>query len=82
MEYKRIIAQAHQTKHENLTKLQDNVVNRLRTQYEKLGGNVPSNVYSKIEDEAVQATKPKKIVDGLNIGGGGLTRRPSEESLW
>jgi len=61
------IAKTNQTKHANLTTLQDNVVNRLQGQYEKLGANVPSNVYSDIEDEAVQATKPK------SEGGQGLT---------
>ncbi len=63
------IAEAHQTKHKNLTAIQDNVVTRLDSHYNKLGATVPANVYSKIEDKAIQATKPKKD------GGDGLTEQ-------
>lgn len=62
-------AQAFQTKHENLSNIQDNVVNRLQGQYNKLKGNVPSDLFSRIEDEAIQATKPK------SEGGRGLTEQ-------
>ena len=63
------IAEAHQTKHKNLTAIQDNVVNRLDSHYKKLGAEVPANIYSKIEDKAIQATKPKAE------GGDGLTEQ-------
>ncbi len=62
-------SQAYQTKHENLSKIQDNVVNRLGSQYEKLQAKVPSELFSRIEDEAIQAAKPK------SEGGKGLTEQ-------
>jgi len=63
------IAQAYQAKHENLSKIQDNVVSRLKGQSDRLNTRVPAELYSTIEDEAIQATKPKKD------GGGGLTEQ-------
>ena len=69
------IAKAHKTKHDNLTAIQDNVVKRLRKYSKGLNVNIPERVYSKIEDKAIQATKPKKIVDGVNVGGDGLTEQ-------
>lgn len=65
------INQAYQKKHENLTAIQDNVVNRLRNHSEKLEVKIPANVYSDIEDKAIQSTKPK------NRGGDGLTEQQS-----
>ena len=60
------INEAYLRKHENLTRIQDNVVNRLKDHSERLGVKIPSNVYSKIEDKAIQATKPKdQDGDGL-----------------
>lgn len=58
---------AYQKQHGDLTKLQDNVIERLQQHYNKLGAKVPSDVYSKIEDKAIEATKPK------SEGGKGLT---------
>jgi len=67
---KKAITEAYEKKHQNLTDIQDNVVNRLKAHSERLGVNkVPANVYSKVEDEAIKATKPKKD------GGGGLTEQ-------
>lgn len=67
---KKAIIDANLNKHKNLTDIQDNVVNRLKSHSERLGVNkVPANVYSKIEDEAIKATKSKKE------GGGGLTEQ-------
>ena len=63
------IADAYQTHHANLSKIQDNVVDRLRGHSQTLKVKVPANVYSKVEDEAIQATKPKKD------GGRGLTEQ-------
>lgn len=67
------INQAYQAKHENLSRIQDNVVGRLKAQYERLKGGgesrVPAELYSKIEDEAIQATKSRKE------GGEGLTEQ-------
>lgn len=63
------IAAANQTKHQNLTHIQDNVVKRLGKYSEDLGVDIPTNVYSKIEDKAIQATKPR------SEGGGGLTEQ-------
>jgi hypothetical protein len=63
------IAAAYQKKHENLSAIQDNVVNRLGTHTRQLGVDIPANVYSKIEDKAIQATKPK------DQGGEGLTEQ-------
>jgi len=61
--------QAHQKQHADLQALQDNVVSRLRTHSSKLGVQVPENVYSSIEDEAIKSIKPK------SQGGGGLTEQ-------
>lgn len=64
------INQAYQTKHKNLSDIQDNVVKRLQAHSTRLGANkVPANTYSKIEDRAIQDTKPK------NEGGRGLTEQ-------
>lgn len=63
------IAQAYQTKHGNLNAIQDNVVKRLNDQSKKLETNIPAELYSRIEDEAIQATKSKKE------GGRGLTEQ-------
>jgi hypothetical protein len=63
------IANSYLQKHENLSKIQDNVVNRLNEQSKKLETQVPAEFYSAIEDEAIQATKPKKE------GGRGLTEQ-------
>lgn len=62
-------AQAYQQQHQNLTNIQDNVVSRLKDHSSKLGVQVPANVYSKIEDKAIQATKP------ISEGGEGLTEQ-------
>lgn len=68
------IANANQTKHQNLSAIQDNVVNRLKQHATNLGaigenGRVPADIYSDIEDKAIQATKPR------SEGGGGLTEQ-------
>jgi len=64
------IASANQTKHQNLDSIQKNVVDRLGKHAAKLGADrIPAKTYSNIEDEAIQATKPK------NQGGGGLTEQ-------
>lgn len=63
------IAKAYQSKHENLNSIQDNVVERLKDQSNRLNTNVPAELYSKIEDQAIQATKSKKE------GGRGLTEQ-------
>lgn len=64
------INEAYLRQHEKLNAIQDNVVNRLKAQSDRLGAEtVPANVYSKIEDEAIQATKPRKD------GGRGLTEQ-------
>lgn len=62
-------AQAYQTKHENLSRIQDNVVSRLRSHADRLEAKIPETRYSKIEDEAIQATKP------ISEGGRGLTEQ-------
>ncbi len=56
---------------EKLSGIQDNVVKRLKDQSNKLGVEIPSNVYSDIEDRAIQSTKPK------SLGGEGLTEQQS-----
>lgn len=53
-------AQAFQNKHQNLSNIQDKVVNRLGSHAEKLGAEIPADLYSAIEDKAIQATKPIK----------------------
>lgn len=63
------IATANQARHANLDAIQTKVVDRLGKQYERLGANVPSELYSKIEDEAIQATKPRAK------GGKGMTEQ-------
>lgn len=63
------INKAYQQKHQNLSGIQDNVVKRLQDQSTRLNTKVPAELYSKIEDEAIQATKSKKE------GGKGLTEQ-------
>jgi hypothetical protein len=63
------IANAYETQHGKLTHIQDNVVERLKNQSERLNTKVPAELYSQIEDEAIQATKTKKD------GGRGLTEQ-------
>lgn len=59
----------YKAQHANLTQIQDNVVNRLKSYANGLGVEIPPNLYSKIEDKAIQATKPK------SEGGRGLTEQ-------
>jgi hypothetical protein len=63
------IATAHQIRHANLTNLEKGVVDRLKIHSDKLAVQIPANEYSRIEDEAIQAVKPKKE------GGKGLTEQ-------
>lgn len=63
------INEAYQKQHANLDAIQKNVVDRLSNHSKNLGVQIPANLYSKIEDEAIQATKPRKD------GGGGLTEQ-------
>lgn len=63
------INEAYTKQHEKLSHIQDNVVQRLKQQSDRLGVQIPNDTYSTIEDEAVQATKPKKD------GGQGLTEQ-------
>ena len=62
-------AAAIQKKHENLNAIQSNIVSRLQSHAKNLGVEIPPNVYSKVEDEAIQAAKPK------SQGGKGLTEQ-------
>lgn len=66
-EEKRDIARTAQ--HNRLNTIQDNVVKRLKDQSERLNVQVPADLYSTIEDEAIQATKPR------SEGGRGLTEQ-------
>lgn len=61
--------EAAQTLHKNLTHIQDNVVDRLKKHSDQLAVDIPANVYSQIEDKAIQATKP------ADEGGGGRTEQ-------
>ena len=63
------INEAYQKQHANLDAIQKNVVERLSGHSNNLGVKIPANLYSKIEDEAIQATKPRKE------GGRGLTEQ-------
>lgn len=66
------INESYEKKHANLNNIQDNVVSRLKAQSERLSGGksrIPAELYSKIEDKAIQATKSKKE------GGEGLTEQ-------
>ena len=60
---------AIEKQYEKLDNIQKNVVNRLNEHSNRLGVEIPSDVYSKVENEAIQATKPK------SKGGGGLTEQ-------
>lgn len=61
---------AYEQQHQRLTAAQDNAVNRLKSQHDKLGlKNIPSNVYSDIEDKLIEDILPK------SVGGGGLTEQ-------
>lgn len=59
--------EAYLKKHGELTKLQDNVVNRLNNQADKLSVQIPPNTFSNIESKAINAVKPR------SEGGEGLT---------
>jgi len=61
--------EAGERQHGRLTSIQDNLVSRLKQHSQDLGAIVPATVYSKIEDKAIQATKPR--IDG----GRGLTEQ-------
>ena len=63
------IAEAYQKKHKNLSEIQDKVIERLKGQSEKLNTKVPADLYTQIEDQAIQDTKPRKD------GGRGLTEQ-------
>lgn len=63
------INEAYRLKHENLSEIQDKVVNRLQNHSKNLGVEIPRRTYSNIEDKAVLATKPK------SQGGEGLTEQ-------
>ena len=65
------INEQYLAQHNKLSAIQKNVVDRLRVHSDNLGVKIPANVYSKIEDEAIQATKPKKQ------GGQGKTEQQS-----
>ncbi len=67
------IANAYQKQHENLDNIQKNVVSRLASQAEKYKVQIPPKLYNKIENEAIQATKPK--IDG----GEGLTEQQAKD---
>lgn len=65
---------AYKQKNEDLSKIQDNVVGRLKTHSDNLKVNIPANVYKKLESEAIKSVKPKEINEkGENEGGDGLT---------
>lgn len=55
------IYDAQKQKHSDLQTIQDNIVNRLKNHSERLGVDpaVPANLYSKIEDKAINAVRPK-----------------------
>lgn len=61
--------EAHQRHHANLTALQSAVGEKLAAQAGRLEVKIPSNIYTKIEDEAIQAVQPK------SKGGRGLTEQ-------
>jgi len=50
---------ADETQYNRLSDIQKNVVNRLGDQSNRLNTKVPAELYSKIEDEAIRATKPR-----------------------
>jgi len=68
------IAQDYQTRHKNLTDLQNRVVQNLNTHADKLGVQVPANVRSAIEDKAIMAIKPK------SKGGGGMSEQEAKNT--
>lgn len=63
------INDAYQKQHDKLDDIQKNVVARLSKHSTDLGVHVPANLYSKIEDKAIKATKSRKE------GGQGLTEQ-------
>lgn len=50
---------AAESQNERLSNIQRNLVSRLSDQSKRLNTQVPAELYSKIEDEAIQATKPR-----------------------
>ncbi len=63
------INEAYERQHGKLSDIQDNVIKRLKDHVSNLGAQIPAEVYSKIEDKAIQATKPR------SEGGEGLTEQ-------
>lgn len=61
------ISKALQDQRSKEQDVQSTVVKSLKDQFDRLGANVPSDIYSKIEDEAVNAVRSKKD------GGKGIT---------
>lgn len=68
------IAQDYQTRHKNLTDLQNRVVQNLNTHADNLGVEVPANVRSDIEDKAIMAIKPK------SKGGLGMSEQEAKKT--
>lgn len=64
---------AYQKKHSDLSELQKNVIEKLKNHAKNLGVEIPANVYSKIEDKAINAVKPK------SQGGEGKTEQQAEK---
>jgi hypothetical protein len=60
---------AAESQNERLSGIQKNVVGRLKDQSDRLNTQVPAELYSRIEDEAVQAAKPR------SEGGRGLSEQ-------
>jgi hypothetical protein len=61
--------EAYSKQHEILDNIQKNIVDRLRKHSDTLGVDVPANIYNKIEDKAIKATKP------ISKGGRGITEQ-------
>jgi len=62
-------------RHEDLTGVQRNVIDTLRKHAGNLNAKVPANVYSEIEDKAIDALKPK------SKGGKGLTEQQAAKEF-
>lgn len=63
------ISQALQAKRQSQTNVQNTTMDTLRRHSDRLNVKIPENVYSKIENEALDAVNPKKL------GGKGLTEQ-------
>lgn len=67
--------QLKEAQYNRLSDIQKNVTKELQGQYERLKGDIPATLYSRIEDDAIQATSPR------SEGGRGLSEQQAKKEF-